>query len=55
MAQKRQGNRFAETPRLDAPRPPADLASEVIEARRAMSALEFGDCAEHVKDEHSAG
>jgi len=38
MAQKRQGNRFAQTPRLDAPRPPADLASEVIEARRAMPA-----------------
>ena len=36
MAQKRQGNRFAQTPRLDAPRPPSDLASEVIEARRAM-------------------
>jgi error-prone DNA polymerase len=38
MAQKRQGNRFAQTPRLDDPRPPAELASEVIEARRAMSA-----------------
>ncbi len=38
MAQKRQGNRFAQTPRLDTPRPPADLASEVIEARRAMPA-----------------
>ena len=36
MAQKRQGNRFAQTPRLDAPRPPSDLAAEVIEARRAM-------------------
>jgi error-prone DNA polymerase len=38
MAQKRQGNRFAQTPRLDPPRTPADLASEVIEARRAMPA-----------------
>ncbi len=38
MAQKRQGNRFAQTPRLDDPSPPADLASEVIEARRAMPA-----------------
>jgi error-prone DNA polymerase len=38
MAQKRQGNRFAQTPRLDEPRTPADLASEVIEARRAMPA-----------------
>ena len=38
MAQKRQGNRFAQTPRLDAPQPPADLASEVLEARRAMPA-----------------
>ena len=38
MAQKRQGNRFAQTPRLDAPRPPTDLASEVVEARRAMPA-----------------
>ncbi|HZZ62556.1 MAG TPA: error-prone DNA polymerase [Roseiarcus sp.] len=38
MAQKRQGNRFAQTPRLDAPRPPSDLASEIIEARRAMPA-----------------
>jgi hypothetical protein len=38
MAQKRQGNRFAQTPRLDDPSPPADLASEIIEARRAMPA-----------------
>ena len=38
MAQKRQGNRFAQTPRLDAPRAPADLAAEVIEARRVMPA-----------------
>jgi DNA polymerase III alpha subunit len=38
MAQKRQGNRFAQTPRLDTLRPPADLASEVIEARRGMPA-----------------
>ena len=38
VAQKRQGARFAQTPRLDAPRPPADLASEIVEARRAMPA-----------------
>ena len=38
MAQKRQGNRFAQTPRLDAPHAPADIASEIIEARRAMPA-----------------
>ena len=38
MAQKRQGNHFAQTPRLDVPRQPADLASEVVEARRAMPA-----------------
>ncbi len=38
VAQKRQGNRFAQTPRLDAPRAVADLASEVVEARRAMPA-----------------
>src|SRR5271170_4720382 len=38
VAQKRQGNRFAQTPRLDDPRSPADLASEVIEVKRAMPA-----------------
>src|SRR5271166_1505856 len=38
MAQKRQGNRFAQTSRLDEPRSPTDLASELIEARRAMPA-----------------
>jgi error-prone DNA polymerase len=38
VAQKRQGNRFAQTPRLDDPRSPSDLASEVIEARRALPA-----------------
>jgi error-prone DNA polymerase len=38
IAQKRQGNRFARAPRLDDPRAPADLASEIIEARRSMPA-----------------
>jgi error-prone DNA polymerase len=38
VAQKRQGARFAQPPRLDDPRAPADLASEVIEARRAIPA-----------------
>ncbi len=38
MAQKRQDHRFAQTPRLDAPRAPGELASEIIEARRAMPA-----------------
>jgi error-prone DNA polymerase len=38
MAQKRQGNRFAQTPRLDAARPRPALTSEIIEARRAMPA-----------------
>ena len=36
MAQKRQGNRFAQTPRLDAPQPPPGLPLEAIEAQRAM-------------------
>ncbi len=36
MAQKRQGNRFAQTPRLDAPQPPPGLPLEAIEAKRAM-------------------
>jgi hypothetical protein len=38
VAQKRQGARFAQPPRLDDPRAPADLASELIEARRAIPA-----------------
>ncbi len=37
MAQKRQGNRFAQTPRLDDPRPPS-LPLETVEAKRAMPA-----------------
>ena len=38
VAQKRQGNRFAQPPRLDDPRAPADLASEVIDAAQAIPA-----------------
>ena len=38
MAQKRQGNRFAQTPRLDAPHPPPALPLEAVEAKRAMPA-----------------
>jgi DNA polymerase III alpha subunit len=38
MAQKRQGNRFAQTPRLDDPRQPPGLALETVEAKRAMPA-----------------
>ncbi len=38
MAQKRQGNRFAQTPRLDAPSPPPSLPLETLEAKRAMPA-----------------
>ncbi len=36
MAQKRQGNRFAQTPRLDEPRAPPTLPLETLEAKRAM-------------------
>jgi len=38
MAQKRQGNRFAQTPRLDDPRPLLSLPLETVEAKRAMPA-----------------
>jgi len=38
MAQKRQGNRFAQTPRLDDPRPPPDAALDDVEVKRAMPA-----------------
>ena len=38
MAQKRQGNRFAQTPRLDDPRPAPDAALDDIEVKRAMPA-----------------
>jgi error-prone DNA polymerase len=37
MAQKRQGNRFAQTPQLDDPRPPL-LPLDVADVKRAMSA-----------------
>jgi error-prone DNA polymerase len=36
MAEKRQGNRFAQTPRLDAPSAPPSLPRETIEVRKAM-------------------
>ena len=36
MAQKRQGARFAQTPRLDDPRQPSEAALEDVEVRRAM-------------------
>jgi error-prone DNA polymerase len=38
VAQKRQGNRFAQTPRLDAPRPAPAPALDDIEVKRAMPA-----------------
>jgi len=38
MAQKRQGNRFAQTPRLDDPGPPPRLPLETHETKRAMPA-----------------
>ncbi len=38
MAQKRQGSRFAQTPRLDDPQPPLTLPLETLEAKRAMPA-----------------
>jgi error-prone DNA polymerase len=38
MAQKRQGNRFAQTPRLDDPRPAPDAALDDVEVKRAMPA-----------------
>jgi hypothetical protein len=38
VAQKRQGNRFAQTPRLDDPRPAPDAALDDIEVKRAMPA-----------------
>jgi error-prone DNA polymerase len=38
VAQKRQGNRFAQTPRLDDPRPPSEAALDDVEVRRAMPA-----------------
>ena len=38
MAQKRQGNRFAQTPRLDDPRAAPSLPFETVEAKRAMPA-----------------
>ena len=42
MAQKRQGNRFAQTPRLDDPRPPPTLPLEAIEAQaRDAGGTEF--------------
>ena len=37
-AQKRQGNRFAQTPRLDGPSPPPGAALDEIEVKRAMPA-----------------
>ncbi|HXZ14632.1 MAG TPA: OB-fold nucleic acid binding domain-containing protein, partial [Roseiarcus sp.] len=36
MAQKRQGNRFSQPPRLDDPRAPLSLPLETIEVRQAM-------------------
>jgi hypothetical protein len=36
VAQKRQGNRFAQSPRLDDPRPPAVATVDGAEAKRAM-------------------
>jgi error-prone DNA polymerase len=38
VAQKRQGNRFAQSPRLDDPRPPAVAAVDGAEVRRVMPA-----------------
>ncbi len=38
MAQKRQGNRFAQPPRLDDPRAPPTLPLETVEVRKAMPA-----------------
>jgi error-prone DNA polymerase len=38
MAQKRQGNRFAQTPRLDDPRPPLALPLDDAEIKQAMPA-----------------
>ncbi len=38
MAQKRQGNRFAQTARLDDPSSPPGLPLEIVEAKRAMPA-----------------
>jgi DNA polymerase III alpha subunit len=38
MAQKRQGNRFAQTPRLDDPRQPPGAALDDDEVKRAMPA-----------------
>jgi error-prone DNA polymerase len=38
VAQKRQGNRFAQSPRLDDPRPPAVATVDGAEAKRAMPA-----------------
>ena len=38
LAQKRQGNRFAQPPTFDDPRAPASLPLETVEAKRAMPA-----------------
>jgi error-prone DNA polymerase len=38
VAQKRQGNRFAQTPRLDDPRAPAETALDDVEVKRVMPA-----------------
>jgi error-prone DNA polymerase len=38
MAQKRQGNRFAQTPRLDDPRPLPEAPLDDVEVKRAMPA-----------------
>jgi DNA polymerase III alpha subunit len=38
MAQKRQGNRFAQTPRFEDPRAPSSPAVESLDVQRAMPA-----------------
>jgi hypothetical protein len=38
MAQKRQGNRFAQTPRLDDPRTPPSPPMETVDVAEAMPA-----------------